>query len=624
MCGIAGFYSLNGDMDMQTRNAAGQEMANALAHRGPDAGGVWCDPQAFVVLAHRRLSIIDLSDAGAQPMASASGRYVVTFNGEIYNFLELQKKLVDLGAVFKSHSDTEVILAAIEQWGFDSTVQQLNGMFAFVVWDRKNHVLHFARDRFGKKPLYIGWVGDKLVFASELKAIATLDDFKKEISEEGLSLYMRYGYLCAPHSIYKNIYQMMPASLMTLSLEDLKSDENLADKMKTYWSLKEVTEVGKSNLLVKPEAEIIDEFEEELARAVSSRMISDVPLGAFLSGGIDSSTVVALMQKQASAPVKTFSIGFEEEEFNEAQYAKKIAAYLKTDHHEFYVSGQDALNVIPMLPSIYDEPFSDQSQIPTYLISKLAREHVTVALTGDGGDEILGGYDRHTKIASLWNKVGWMPTPLRNVLFGTAGSLCPNNLSKVKRALSLMKLENADAVYEALVRSWQEDVTISNDVSMHHDWPTGLNFSEKMMFGDLTSYRPNDLMVKTDRASMAVALEARAPLMDYQLSEYCWRVPHHMKVRGGKGKWLLRQVLKRHVPESLFERPKMGFSIPLAAWLRGDLKEWGHDLIYRNHPMLKNEIIQTRWNDFQKSNSNQVPKDLWTALMFYAWVQRWK
>jgi len=624
MCGIAGFYSPQTGASVQERHAMGTVMADAIAHRGPDAGDVWCDPDVPLALAHRRLAIIDLSPGGAQPMESHSGRYVIITNGEIYNYLALKSELEGLGAEFKSTSDTEVMLSAFEYWGVEASVQKFNGMFAFVLWDRKERILHFGRDRFGKKPLYVGWAGESLVFGSELKAITAHPDFKKEISEEALSVYMQYGYVRAPHSIYKNIYQMMPASVMSLSLKSLKTGENLIDKMEPYWSLKDVAEQGKANLLTGSEADIVTEFEEKLESATSIRMLSDVPLGAFLSGGIDSSTVVALMQKQASAPVKTFSIGFDEQEFNEAHYAKEIATHLGTDHHEFYVRGDDALKVVPMLPDIYDEPFSDQSQIPTYLISKMAREHVTVAMTGDGGDEILGGYDRHTKIAGLWDKV--KSVPMRRRIFKTLSVMTPHQKEKVKRAFGLMALNSEDDIYDALLSAWQEDVTIFKGEKITPDYPDGLNFSECMMFADLGSYRTDDLMVKTDRASMAVALEARAPLMDYELAQYCWRVPHHMKVRGGLknngGKWLLRQVLKKHVPEALFERPKMGFSIPLGAWLRGPLKEWGSDLMSQNHALLKNERIQARWNEFQKSNSNQVPKDLWAALMFHAWNER--
>lgn len=624
MCGIAGFYSSKTEESVSARYAQGQAMGDALVHRGPDAGGVWCDPDFPITLAHRRLSILDLSDAGAQPMEGQEGRYVLTYNGEIYNFRDLKKELMDQGRLFRGDSDTEVILHAVEEWGFDAAIKKLNGMFVIVLWDRQDKILYFARDRFGKKPLYVGWCGESLVFASELKAFHTYPDFKKQISECGLAIYMRYGYLHAPHTIYEDVYQLMPASCLTIHCDDMEWGTDLSVQMKNYWDITHVASQGKARLLDGTEGAIIDEFEGLLEQAVKERMVSDVPLGAFLSGGIDSSTVVALMQKYSDAPVKTFSIGFHEKEFDEAVYAKKIAMHLGTEHREFYVSEQDALAVIPQLAEMYDEPFSDQSQIPTYLISKLAREHVTVALTGDGGDEILAGYDRHTKISNLWAQVGWMPHGLRKVLFGMMVIVCPKKLIKIKRALSLMGLKDERAIYETLITSWQEKVTVSGGGKVSYKTPDGLNFSEAMMVQDLRSYRVNDLMVKTDRASMAVALEARAPLMDYKLAEYCWRVPHAMKVRNGKGKWLLRQVLKRHVPEVLFERPKMGFSIPLAKWLRGDLKEWAEKLINTPHPLLKNDIITVRWDTFQQSNSDQVPKDLWTALMFKAWYERWK
>jgi len=361
-------------------------------------------------------------------------------------------------------------------------------------------------------------------------------------------------------------------------------------------------------------------------------MLSDVPLGAFLSGGIDSSTVVALMQKNASEAVKTFSIGFDQAEFNEAEHAKKIAEHLETNHQEFYVSGQDALNVVPHLPEIYDEPFSDQSQIPTYLISKLARDQVTVVLTGDGGDEILAGYDRHTKIADLWSKVGWLPHPLRKIISGIS-AMVPN--AKVKRAIGLMALKDAQDIYDALVSSWPKNSNVVMDAQIpsipltdHGQWPKNLSFAEQMIYGDTLAYRSNDLMVKTDRASMAVALEARAPLMDYRLADYSWRLPHHMKVRGGQGKWLLRQILKRHVPESLYERPKMGFSVPLAQWLRGPLNAWANDLLnadtLKSQGLLDADLITAEWQKFQQNQgSQQVPKHLWSVLMFQAWHARW-
>jgi asparagine synthase (glutamine-hydrolysing) len=645
MCGIAGLYSLNTARNKSEQAAIGRKLEQAIAHRGPDAADLWQDDDVPLTLCHRRLAIIDLSDDGRQPMHSHSGRYVVTYNGEIYNYLILQKELENAGIKFKNRSDTEVMLAAFEHWGINQALQKLNGMFAIVLWDRKERKLHFIRDRFGKKPLYVGWCGRDLVFSSELKSFHAHSDFNGEIDRDVLAQYMRYGYVHAPHCIFKNIWQMLPASRMVLSVDELQGSENFADKMQNYWSLKAIVERGKNNLSTLSEAEIIEEFEGKLQTAVSKRMISDVPFGAFLSGGIDSSSVVALMQKEASTATKTFSIGFDEAGYNEAEYAKEIATYLETNHQEFYVSAEDARDVIPKLPDIYDEPFADSSQIPTYLISKLARDQVTVVLTGDGGDEILGGYDRHTKIPALWNKLSWMPWALRKIICGAMAQmpdsllqvLKPNSLlfpAQVKRALQLMGRKDADAIYEALITHWsaQENLVLNGNepnISLKDKslWPKNLNFAEKMMFGDLLSYRVDDLMVKTDRATMAVALEARAPLMDHELAEYCWTLPHHMKIRGTQGKWLLRQVLERHVPKALYDRPKMGFSVPIGSWLRGALKSWGDDLLSRDRleaqGLLNADVLVNAWDEFQLSNKQDVPKHLWTALMFQAWYDRW-
>ncbi len=646
MCGVAGFYNIKDDKEVGQCRAIGQAMEQAIAHRGPDAAHIWKSSDEPLVLAHRRLAIIDLSKDGEQPMSSVSGRYVVSYNGEIYNYLELQKDLESAGYIFQSRSDTEVMLTAFEHWGVNQTLQKLNGMFALVLWDKKERQLHFVRDRFGKKPLYIGWAGQDLVFASELKSFHAHPDFVPEINRDALALYMRYGYLHAPYSIFKNVWQLLPAGRMTLDVGNLKVGENLAEQMETYWSLKNIAEEGRAHLTNKSQNEIIDEFEEMLGRAVSMRMMSDVPLGAFLSGGIDSSAIVALMQKQASTPVKTFSIGFDEAGYNEAEHAKKVAEYLGTAHQEFYVGAQDAKDVIPSLPDIYNEPFADSSQIPTYLISKLACDQVSVVLTGDGGDEILGGYDRHTKIPALWSKIGWMPQALRKAgggvlslvpeaVYGALNSGNANFGAQVKRSIKLMGLKNADEIYADLVSAWpsgsalvkggQEPLVPLRDEKF---WPQNLGFAESMMFGDSLSYRPNDLMVKTDRASMAVALEARAPLMDYKLAEYSWRLPHHMKVRGRTGKWVLREVLKRHLPQNLYERPKMGFSVPIHAWLRGDLKDWGEDLLsheaLEKQGFLETEMVRKAWRDFQNNQGSQsVPKHLWSVLMFQAWHARW-
>ncbi len=646
MCGIAGFYNIKNDREAGQAVALGQAMAASLSHRGPDAQDVWKCPNHGLVLAHRRLAIIDLTDDGQQPMTSPSERYIVTYNGEIYNYLSLKTELEALGQVFKTRTDTEVMLAAFDHWGIHQTLQKLNGMFAIALYDKKEHVLHFIRDRFGKKPLYVGWAGDDLVFGSELKSLRVHNDFKKEINRDVLTQYMQYGYVHAPFSIYQNVWQLLPAARMSLDLSALKRQENLAEYMQTYWSLKSVTDNGKANLIRSGEAEIINEFEALLEQAVSERMVSDVPLGAFLSGGIDSSAVVALMQKQSSAPVKTFSIGFDAVGYNEAEHAKEIANYLQTDHHEFYITPKDAMDVIPKLPDIYDEPFADASQIPTYLISKLAREQVTVAMTGDGGDEILGGYDRHVKVAALWQKFSILPAPIRKITAKALSSMPdimlqalkpsdPLFAAKAKRAFGLMGLKNSQEIYEALLRACPDDgVVIGGNaptppLQNKEFWPfKPLTFSEEMIYGDMLSYRVNDIMVKSDRASMAASLEARAPLMDYKLAEYCWRLPHDMKVRGGAGKWLLRQVLKRHIPEKLYQRPKMGFSVPIHDWLRGALRPWADDLLsvnkLRAQGYLEADKIAIRWQEFLKSDNPNTPKDLWAILMFQAWLQNEK
>lgn len=645
MCGIAGFYSTVPG-DRREFHAIGGYMQNAVAHRGPDDFGIWQDPDLPLVMAQRRLSIIDLSADGHQPMASHTGRYVVVYNGEIYNYLELRAELEAKGHIFKGRSDTEVMITAFEHWGVNQALQKIGGMFATVLWDREKRQLHFIRDRFGKKPMYVGWGRKSLIFASELKAFHAHPDFEAVVNREALTLYMRYGYVCAPYSIFKGVWQVLPGARLTIDLDGLKPGGDLGAMMEPYWYLPRIVEERRAHPNRHSEQDIILEFESMLKKAVAQRMIADVPLGAFLSGGIDSSTIVALMQAQSAEPVKTFSIGFEEAGYDESKHAAAVAAHLGTDHREFMVTAQQALDVVPKLPDIYDEPFADSSQIPTYLVSKLARDHVTVVLTGDGGDEILGGYQRHTHVPQMWSKIGWLPAPLRGLAgdmlrkipMETYDRMMPNHPQFGRRMhrLALLAGKRTPAeVYSSLVDAWDnpEDVVLGGRMPMiplnDPAWqPRGLSFTESMIYGDTLSYRPNDLMVKADRATMAVALEARAPLMDHLLCEYSWSLPMHMKIRGLTGKWLLRQVLKKHVPTAMFERPKMGFGIPVNEWLRGPLREWGGDILspakIRAQGWLDADIVTKAWNDHQAGvTAHGNATHLWSVLMFQAWYDRW-
>lgn len=646
MCGIAGFYNLDGSRERRDIHAIATAMNHAIRHRGPDANDVWQDPDVSLALAQGRLAIIDLSEKGLQPMPSHSGRYMIVYNGEIYNFRELADELRGKGHRFQGHSDTEVLLACIEEWGFDAALQKINGMFAFALWDRKDRVLHFARDRFGKKPLYIGWAGKNLLFASELKAFHVHPDFTPELDRNVAAQFMRFGYVCAPHAIFKNVWQLLPGGKLSLDLSSLNGNEDLSARMELYWSLKDVAQNGRANPFTGDEKTAIRIFEEKLQKAVSQRMVSDVPLGAFLSGGIDSSAVVAMMQENSAIPVKTFSIGFDNAAYDESTAAAQIAAHLGTDHHEFRLSDRDMLDVVPLLPDLYDEPFADASQIPTYLVSKLARSHVTVALTGDGGDEILGGYDRHTRIPYVWNKTAWMPNAVRknmgrlllSVPQDTYDSLRPRYPQfgrRVHRLAQTLAEGDTKELYISLLQVWRERDEVvmgaeAADAPLDDPavWPEALSLAEKLIYADTLSYRPNDLMVKTDRAAMAVALEARAPLMDYELCEFSWTLPMDMKIRGLEGKWLLRRVLEKYVPRTLTDRPKSGFTVPLHQWLKGPLKDWAGDLLsyesLQKQTILRPDLVAGRWNDFLAGRGGHAnATDLWTALMFQAWYDRW-
>lgn len=646
MCGLTGFLSLQTHKKRSELQAQGRAMAETLRHRGPDAGALWQDDDVALLLVHRRLSIIDLSEEGRQPMTSHSGRYVIVYNGEIYNFPELQRELEAAGVRFRGRSDTEIFLAGVEAWGLNRALQKINGMFAFALWDREKKILHCARDRMGKKPLYMGWAeGGTLLFGSELKALKAHADFKPVIAPGALELYLRYGHVPAPYTIYQGVWNLPPGHRIDLPLGTLMPGQNLEPLMQPYWHALSALQEARTHLSTRSDSETIDAFEDLLSICVKDRMLSDVPLGAFLSGGIDSSAVVALMQKHSARPVKTYTIGFEEAGFNEAAHARDIAAHLGTDHHELTLHGADALAMIPMLPEMYDEPFSDISAIPTYLVSRFARGDVTVALSGDGGDEMLGGYRRHIEAPRLWAMMRMIPQPLKAALSALLKTLPPEGWDKlipgrpqigsaVYKAAEALPLKTQSALYQKLTSSWApvpmagHKMNALSPFALRPEWqpPAHLELAEKMMYWDAISYLPGTILTKVDRASMAASLEARAPLLDKRIYEFVWTLPLSMKLRGGQGKWLLRQVLARHVPKAFFERPKQGFSIPVAAWLRGPLKDWAEDLLspasLNESGLLDPAPIRASWEKHKQGSGGQAEK-LWTVLMFQAWLRRW-
>jgi asparagine synthase (glutamine-hydrolysing) len=644
MCGICGF--LVGARKLNDAESRIRQMIAALAHRGPDDSGIWIESSAAVGLGHRRLAVIDLSPEGRQPMVSESGRYVITFNGEIYNFRELRAELEPSGHAFRGHSDTEVGLAAIEQWGLEGAIKRFIGMFALALWDRSEQQLHLARDRLGEKPLYYGWVSDTFLFGSELKALRAYPGWHAEVDRNALALYVRHNCIPAPHSIYKGIRKLLPGTVLTVK-PDLAASNAAAPA--PYWSAREAVENGTANEFAESTADAADQLEGLLRQVVLQKMVADVPLGAFLSGGVDSSTVVALMQAQSNRPVRTFTIGFHEAEYNEAEAAKAVAQHLGTDHTELYVTPAEAMDVIPSLPELYDEPFADSSQIPTYLVSKLTRQHVTVSLSGDGGDELFGGYNRYFLGRRLWNTVGWVPKGLRQLGAKALVSISPQHWNGAARRLpslasrvtnpgdkahklaAIFGVESPEVMYHGLVSHWEspaavviggtEPYTVLTDRSQ---WADLADFTERMMYLDLVTYLPDDILVKVDRASMAVSLEARVPLLDHRVVEFAWRLPLSLKIRNGQGKWLLRQVLYKYVPRELIERPKMGFGVPIDHWLRGPLRNWAEALLAEDR--LKREgyfnphPIRQKWLEHLSGRRNWQ-YHLWDILMFQAWLE---
>lgn len=649
MCGLTGFLSVAA-MPRDRLEAVAKAMADQLVHRGPDDGGVWADIDCGLALAHRRLSIIDLSECGHQPMLSSDGRYVVAYNGELYNFRTLREELEGIGERFRGHSDTEVLVAAVSRWGVKAALERFNGMFAVALWDRTERVLHLARDRLGEKPLYYGWMGNTFLFGSELKALKVHPSWRGNVDRNALSLYLRHNYVPSPFSIYEGISKLPPGCTGTLTYSQGLRDRSLT--VQPYWSVRDVAERGAADRYRGTAKQAVDELEDRLKEAVGLRMVADVPLGAFLSGGIDSSTVVALMQVQSTRPVRTFSIGFHEDEYNEADHAAAVAKHLGTDHTELYVTPDEAMAVIPSLPCLYDEPFGDSSQIPTFLVSKLAREQVTVSLSGDGGDELFGGYNRYFLGERIWRSIGWAPRVLRRTAARGVTAFSPaawdSGFGAVKRALparlryanpgdKLHKLAEVLAVpapevmYLGLVSHWKQPNEIvigggepATALTDQDQWARLGDFSERMMYMDSISYLPDDILVKVDRASMGVSLESRIPLLDHRLVEFAWRLPLSMKIRGSEGKWILRQVVYRHVPRELLERPKTGFGVPIDHWLRGPLRGWAEDLLsaerLRREGYLNPAPIREKWEEHLSGRRNWQYL-LWDVLMFQGWLQ---
>lgn len=640
MCGVTGFLDRSGCV---IQESVAQQMALTLYSRGPDDAGVWLDETAGLALAHRRLAILDLSLAGHQPMHSAGGRYVIAFNGEIYNHLDLRKELGEVS--WRGHADTETVLAAIEAWGIKAALKKMTGMFAFALWDRVERCLSLARDRLGEKPLYYGWQGDSFVFGSELKALRVHPGWQGEIDRNVLASFMRYGYVPMPHSIYRGISKLLPGTWLTLGPD---TPAGVLPAPTFYWRALESTRTPRYDDLGDEAA--VDALEAKLRRAIGGQMVADVPLGAFLSGGVDSSTVVALMQVQSQRPVRTFSIGFAEPDYDEAPHAKAVAAHLGTDHTELYLEPKDALAVILNLPEMYDEPFGDSSQIPTHLVAALARHHVTVSLSGDGGDELFGGYNRYVLGASLWRRLAPLPRGPRSVVAHLMKILGPGQWDRVAAWLptsrvypafgdklhklaGVMDAADVNDFYRRLISQQCEAESIVLDAFEVPIWAnheaeefSGHDVSERMMFHDLVGYLCDDILTKVDRAAMAVSLETRVPLLDHRIVEFAWQLPLHMKIRDGQGKWLLRQVLYRHVPRELIERPKQGFGIPLDAWLRGPLRAWAEALLdeqrLRSEGYLRPEPIREKWLEHLSGRRNWQYW-LWNVLMFQAWRERW-
>ena len=639
MCGIAGFIDLrlqNHEADLRHHAAL---MNDTLLHRGPDDQGIWVDSSVGITLAQRRLSIVDLSPAGHQPMVSSCGRWIMTYNGETYSNQELRPLLEARGVKFRGHSDTEVMLEACAAFGVKQATKQFIGMFAFALWDREEQVLYVVRDRLGIKPLYWAQTDETFLFASELKALYAYPDFNRQVNSEAVSSYLRYGYVPAPMTIYKGAQKLAPGTILKY-----RPGESSVE-LESFWSLEQTVAESRANPSRLNEEEAIAELDALLTDAVGRRMMADVPLGALLSGGIDSSVVVALMQKQSTRPIQTFTIGFSEQGYDEAPYAKAVAKHLGTDHTELYVTAAQAQSVIPKLPQMFDEPFADSSQIPTFLVSELARKSVTVALSGDGGDEIFAGYNRYLLANRLWKYVKYLPcsglvakgiTNISVAKWDKISHSLPPFLKldrfgdRMHKLANLLDKKSMEEFYQHFISQWHNPNQLMPNILEPHLPQFNLksanlkNSIEQMQFIDTLTYLPDDILAKVDRASMAVSLESRVPLLDHRVIAWAWQQPMHYKIKQNKTKWLLRQVLAKYVPPNLTERPKMGFGIPLDSWLRGSLKDWAGDLLHSDSlkDYFEPALIRKAWDQHQTGHYN-FQSSLWVILMFQAWREKW-
>lgn len=639
MCGLIGMFDPGGLGEDAASTALA--MSDRVRHRGPDADGVWVDRAAGVALGHRRLSILDLSPSGAQPMRSADGRWAIVYNGEVYNYLDIRSELQDAGVSFIGHSDTEVVLEAIALWGVDATVRRLVGIFAMAVWDRRDRRLALIRDHIGVKPLYWARSGSTILFASEPRAFRAYPGWAPSYDTDSVLSYLQFGYVAGRRTIWRDVEKIAPGTFVMF-------DADRSQRETTFWSVDAAVEAGERDPWVGADEEAVERLEELLLASVRGQMIADVPLGAFLSGGIDSSLVVALMQKISDRPVRTFSIGFDEGRYNEAAHAREVARHLGADHTELLLDAKAALEALPAATACFDEPFADNSQIPTHVVSSLARRHVTVSLSGDGGDELFAGYGRYRDVDQMWRMVGWAPTQVRRaaktlalaapeMLMDAVGSVLPKPLgrprlgAKVRRAAATWDRSLAE-LYRATMSHWIPPEAVMRPglaappaASAQDPRWSARDPVAQMQYADMRTYLPDDVLVKVDRASMAVGLEARVPLLDHRIVEFSWRLPRRLKLRQGVGKWALRQVLYRHVPQSLVDRPKMGFSIPINEWLRGPLRDWaasllGPDAVARVG-FLDSDAVQAAWNR-QQSGDDTMQYAIWTALMFQDWAER--